>query len=174
MMRKARHASSSMHRPGQGAVSARALALGLLAAPALLSAPALLATPALAAATAPAVTISHPWMRFLTPRIPAAGYFTLSNAGAQPVALTAAASPDCGQLMLHHSVTENGTARMEMVPSVVVPAHGSVTFRPGGYHLMCMSPAAAIAPGQSVPVSLRFNDGTSLSANFPVYGAKGQ
>ena len=161
MMRKAQHASSSMHRPGRGAVSAAALALGLLAAPSL------------AAATAPAVTISHPWMRFLTARIPAAGYFTLSNGSAQPATLTAAASPDCGQLMLHRSVSENGTARMEMVPNVVVPPHGTVTFSPGGYHLMCMSPAAAIAPGGSVPVSLRFNDGTSLSANFPVYGAKG-
>ncbi len=75
--------------------------------------------------------------------------------------------------MLHRSVSENGTARMEMVPNVVVPPHGTVTFSPGGYHLMCMSPAAAIAPGQSVPVSLRFNDGTSLSVKFPVYGAKG-
>jgi copper(I)-binding protein len=195
MMRKARHASSSMHRPGRGAVSAAVLALGLLAAPALATAMAATApavatamaataapavataatAPALAtAATAPAVTISHPWMRFLTPRIPAAGYFALSNASAQPVTLTAAASPDCGQLMLHRSISENGTARMEMVASVVVPAHGTVTFSPGGYHLMCMAPTAAIAPGQSMPVSLRFSDGTSLSANFPVYGAKGQ
>ena len=76
--------------------------------------------------------------------------------------------------MLHRSVTQNGTARMEMVMSVVVPPHGAVTFQPGGYHLMCMSPAAAIAPGQSVPVSLHFKDGTSLSASFPVYGAKGK
>jgi copper(I)-binding protein len=54
----------------------------------------LLAAPSLAAAAAPAVTISHPWMRFLTARIPAAGYFTLSNGSAQPATLTAAASPD--------------------------------------------------------------------------------
>ncbi len=53
-MMKAQHASSFMRRPGRGAVSAAALALGLLAAPAL------------AAATAAGVTISHPWMRFLT------------------------------------------------------------------------------------------------------------
>jgi hypothetical protein len=151
-----------MRRPGPAVASGLALALGLLAAPGI------------AAAATPAVTISHPWMRFLTPQIPAAGYFTLRNGGAKPVTLTGAASQDCGQLMLHRSVTQNGTAHMEMVQSVAVPSHGSVTFRPGGYHVMCMSPTASIAPGKSVPVALQFNDGSSVSANFPVYGAKGK
>ena len=158
----AQPASWSMRRPGPGAVRALALAAGLCAAAGM------------AVAAAPAVTISHPWMRFLTPQIPAAGYFTLSNESAHPVTLTAAASPDCGQLMLHRSVAANGTARMEMVRSIVVPAHGAVTFSPGGYHLMCMSPAAAMAPGATVPVTLSFADGSSLPASFPVYGAKGK
>jgi copper(I)-binding protein len=150
-----------MHRPGPAAVSA-ALALGLLA------------VPFDAVAATPAVTLSHPWMRFLTPRIPAAGYFTLRNDSGQPEVLTGAASPDCGQLMLHRSVEASGTARMEMVPAVTVPPHGALTFQPGGYHLMCMSPSATIVPGNSVPVSLRFQDGSALSASFPVYGAKGK
>lgn len=162
MSRTAQPALWSMRRPGPAAVRALALAAGLCAAPVI------------AAAAPQAAVISHPWMRFLTPQIPAAGYFTLSNDSAKPLSLTAAASPDCGQLMLHHSVLVNGTARMEMVPSVVVPAHGAVAFSPGGYHLMCMSPTSAIAPGATVPVSLKFADGTSLSANFPVYGAKGK
>jgi len=161
MRNQARRGSWFLHRPGPAAVSA-VLALGLLVAPVA------------AAAATTAVTLSHPWMRFLTPRIPAAGYFTLHNNGGQPVVLTGAASPDCNQLMLHRSVEGSGTARMVMVPAVTVPAHGSVTFQPGGYHLMCMLPSAAIAPGKSVPVSLRFRDGSALSASFPVYGAKGK
>ena len=151
-------ASSSTHRRGPAAVS---LALMLLA-----GAPALAASPGL--------TISHPWMRFLTPQIPAAGYFSLHNATSHPAVLTGAASPDCGQLMLHRSVVQNGMAKMEMVASITVPAHGSVTFHPGGYHLMCMSPSAAIAPGGHVPVSLTFKDGGSMTVEFPVYGAKGK
>lgn len=162
MPRTAQPASWSMRRPGPGVVRALALAAGLCAAPVI------------AAAAPQAIMIAHPWIRFLTPQIPAAGYFTLRNDSAQPVTLTAAASPDCGQLMLHRSVSENGTARMEMVPSIVVPAHGAVSFSPGGYHLMCMSATSAVTPGQTVPVSLRFADGSSLSANFPVYGAKGK
>ena len=88
--------------------------------------------------------------------------------------LTGAASPACGQLMLHQSVIVNGTAQMNMVMGVAVPAHGAVKFEPGGYHLMCMQPASGMTPGHSVPVSLEFKDGTTLSVTFPVYGAKGK
>jgi hypothetical protein len=35
-----------------------------------------------------------------------------------------------------------------------------------------MSPTAAVAPGQSVPVAWQFNDGSPMSANFAAYGAK--
>lgn len=150
---------SSRHRPGR--VVSAALALGLLAAPA-------------ARAANQDLTVAQPWIRFLTHSIPAAGYFTLQNNSATAVELTGAASPACGTLMLHESVLENGIAHMRMVKSIAVPAHGSVTFRPGGYHLMCTEPSAKMAPGRSVPVSLRFSDGTSVLATFPVYGPKGK
>ena len=105
------------------------------------------------AATAPAfaqlqmVSISNPWIRFITPQTPAAGYFTVTNVGAHPVAIIGASSPACGSLMLHQSRNVNGTEHMDAVASVSVPAHGAVRFEPGGYHLMCMSPSAAMCAG---------------------------
>lgn len=148
-----------MHRPGR--VASAALALGLLL------------TQAAHAATGE-LTVSAPWIRFLTPGVPAAGYFTLHNAGDTPIQLVGARSPACGALMLHESSVDNGTARMQMVHSVTVPAHGKVQFRPGGYHLMCMHPAAGMSPGQHVMVSLQLQDGGSIQAQFPVYGATGK
>jgi periplasmic copper chaperone A len=158
MKQTARRASSFMRPPGLAAVS---VVLGLCA----LTGP--------AAASQP-LTISDAWLRFLTPHIPAAGYFTLYNGGEHEAVLTGATSPDCGKLMLHKSVVLNGSASMQMVADVVVPAHGSTIFQPGGYHLMCTSPSPAIAPGHSVPVSLLFKGGSSVTATFPVYGAKGK
>lgn len=152
-------ALSFKRRPGPAASAV--LALALLASPA-------------AQAASQDLSVSKPWIRFLTPGMPAAGYFALNNNGAHPVVLTGAASPACGQLMLHESMVMNGTAHMRMVKSITVPAHGSVSFRPGGYHLMCMQPASSMAPGQSAPVTLRFKDGRSISARFPVYGPKGK
>lgn len=148
-----------MRRPGLAAAGL-GLALGMLAAPAL--------------SAEPAVTVSHQWMRFLTPQIPAAGYMTLYNGGGDPAVLTSAASPGCGTLMLHRSVIQNGVAKMMMVMSITVPSHGSVRFQPGGYHLMCMQPTAAVRPGKRVRVSLTFKNGAIIPVMFPVYGAKGK
>ena len=104
------------------------------------------------------------------PSLPAAGYFTLINTTAAPARLVGAASPACGTLMLHKSVSGNGEENMLMVPGVTIPAHGRLQFAPGGYHLMCMSPGPAMTPGKSVPVTLRLANGET----FPVRGATGK
>lgn len=127
------------------------------------------ATPANAAD----VTIKNPVMRLIIKARPAAGYFTLQNDGAQAVQLTGATSSGCGMLMMHQSKTENGVDSMAAVKSVTVPAHGSVRFAPGNYHLMCMSPQATMVVGKSVPVTLTFADGKTVTADFPVQGPGG-
>jgi periplasmic copper chaperone A len=133
---------------------------------------------AMSAGVAPAATsglaVSGQWFRMIIPSRPAAGYFTLSNRTDTRQTVVGAASPGCGMLMLHKSVSENGEEHMVMVPSVAVPAHGKVVFAPGGYHLMCMSPTAVMKPGQSVGVTLRLQSGETVSANFPVRGATGR
>ena len=134
----------------------------------------MLASIAAHAAMLNGISLSEPWFRFITPMVPAAGYFTLSNSTAAPEILVGASSAACGSLMLHQSVTKNGVEQMIMVPKVVVPAHGTLQFAPGGYHLMCMSPGAAMRAGQSVPVTLQFEGGGTLSADFPVRDATGK
>ncbi|PDQ18564.1 hypothetical protein CN311_24085 [Mesorhizobium sanjuanii] len=120
------------------------------------------------------VTLSAPWIRLVISSRPAAGYFDLSNDSDEIHQIVGASSPACGTLMLHRSVSQGGTDRMVLVKSVPVAAHGSVSFAPGGYHLMCMSPAPDLKVGNPVPVTLRFGDGGTLSANFPVRGATGK
>lgn len=125
------------------------------------------------AASAAGLTIEKPWMRLIVKARPAAGYFTVMNDTDTSVALTGAASPACGMLMLHQSVEENGVGKMLPVKSVTVPAHGRISFAPGGYHLMCMQPQSSMGVGKSVPVTLKFAHGQTLTADFPVKGAGG-
>jgi periplasmic copper chaperone A len=120
------------------------------------------------------LVISDPWVRTIIPSRPAAGYFTLSNKTGKPQALVGASSPACGSVMLHHSVNQNGVERMLMVKSIAVPAGGQVKFAPGGYHLMCMQPAKDVTPGHSMPITLRFKDGGTITAEFPIHGAMGK
>ena len=138
-----------------------------------LSAMALLAglvSPAFAAQ----VEVSHAWFRALPAGLPAGGYFRLHNSGASEAVLTGVQSPACGMLMLHESSESGGMGRMKMVESVRVPARGMVAFKPGGYHLMCMKPAAAMKPGAEVGVTFSFADGTKTIARFAVKNAKGE
>ena len=110
----------------------------------------------------------------IVPSRPAAGYFTVSNAGDSAIDLTGASSSACASLMLHRSVEENGIGKMMMVDKVPVPAKGSAAFAPGGYHLMCMSPSTAVTPGATVPVTLSFSNGKSRTVDFAVKGATGE
>jgi copper(I)-binding protein len=132
-----------------------------------------LALAAMGAGTPPGVAVHDPWMRSIIPSRPAAGYFALTNDSGTAMSVVGASSPGCGMLMLHRSVSQGGQESMMMVKSVPLPAHGSVAFAPGGYHLMCMQPTDAVKPGGAVPVTLRFGNGDSLTATFPVRGATG-
>jgi periplasmic copper chaperone A len=119
-----------------------------------------------------AVTVEQPWLRLIIKDRPAAGYMTLRNTGDGPAMLTGASSPGCGMLMLHQSKQENGVEKMLHVPSITIAAHGTFNFAPGGYHLMCMQPQMQV--GESVPVTLTFKNGQTVTAQFPVKGAGGK
>ncbi len=153
----------SLSARASGPASAR-LILGAALAGALIAASG-------GAAHAAGVTIEKPWMRFIIKARPAAGYFTLHNGADKAVSLTGASSSACGMTMLHQTKEENGVAKMMPVKSVAVPAGGKLTFQPGGYHIMCMKPKMKI--GDSVPVTLKFADGKTLTAQFTVTGPGG-
>ena len=132
----------------------------------------LAATPTVA--TASPVMISDGWFRALPAKLPAGGYFILRNLGVPQVVLTGVSSPACGMLMLHKSGTMNGMAGMSDVTNIPVPPDATLKFAPGGYHLMCMNPTAAMKPGAKVPVTLQFAGGASVTATFDVKNARGQ
>ena len=126
-----------------------------------------------AKAAEPDVSVSDAWMRVIVPSRPAAGYFKLENKGDSAVDLVGASSAGCGMVMLHQSLHENGMDKMQMVKSVAVPAHGSVDFAPGSYHLMCMAPSADLKPGTTTPVTLKFATG-DVTVDFVVKSATGE
>ena len=125
-------------------------------------------------ADAAAVTVTGGWIRALPAGLPAAGYFELHNGTDKSVSLTGAASPACGMLMLHKSEDMGGMMKMDNVSSVDAAPGDTVKFSPGGYHLMCMSPTAAIKPGGRVPVTLQFSNGKDVEADFAVRDASGK
>ena len=125
-------------------------------------------------AQASEIVIDGGWFRALPPAVPSGAYFTLRNGSAQTVTLVGADSPACGMLMLHKSANHGGMGSMTDLETVDIAAGGAVSFTPGGYHLMCMDSKPVLKPGTSVPVTLSFKDGKTVTANFLVRNAAGQ
>lgn len=134
---------------------------------ALLCACAVASEPA-GAAGAHAITATHAWVRWLPNNLPAAGYVTLANASDKDVDLTDVASPDYGSAMLHQTVSNGSATNMVMVDKATVPAHGTLTIAPVGYHIMLEEPTRKIAPGDTVHLKLKFSDGETLDTPFAV------
>jgi len=128
----------------------------------------------LGAAMAGDIAVTGAWMRALPEGLPAAGYFVLHNGSPKVITLTGARSVACGSLMLHKSQTVSGMSSMDDVEKVEIAPGATVTFAPGGYHLMCMHPNAALEPGAKIAISLNFADGAKLDTLFSVRGPKGR
>ncbi|MEO5831416.1 MAG: copper chaperone PCu(A)C [Rhodanobacter sp.] len=112
------------------------------------------------------IRASHAWLRVLPGALPAGAYVTLENDNDQPIALHGASSTNYADVMLHHSSTAGGVSRMSMVDSLEVPAHGQAELAPAGYHLMLMQPKQPVKPGDTVTLTLKFSDGSTLATDF--------
>jgi len=142
--------------------------------PRVLRATVLASSMMMGAADAGSISVTDGWIRALPGDTPAGGYFNLANDSGKRIDLTGASSPACGMLMLHKTETMGGMAMMNDVKQIPLAAGAHLSFSPGGYHLMCMDPTAAIKPGNKVPVTLEFGDGTKVTADFTVRNAAGR
>lgn len=120
------------------------------------------------------VMVKNPWIREAPPSAMAlGGFMVLQNMTDREVVLVGASSPDFSSVMLHRTIMDGGMSKMVHQKLIKVPAQGEVTFQPGGYHLMLMSPKHAIKAGDKIEITLKFRDGTTLPATFEVRRAMG-
>lgn len=121
-----------------------------------------------AAAHAHDVTVSNGWVRPAAEgRTMTAGYFTISNTGVSADTLLSASSPDAKAVEIHESATdENGVSRMRPVEHVEIAPGETLSFAPGGYHLMIMGLTAPIQDGDTFPVTLTFEKAGAVSVDL--------
>lgn len=129
----------------------------------------LLSLPLAAWGDGPAVNASHVWIRQAPPGISVlAGYFTLQNLTGKPLELKSVTSTEFSAVEMHRSFVKDNQEEMEAVPSLTIPPHGSVEFKPGSYHLMLMQPKKNLFAGDIVTLDLSFSDGSELTIMAPV------
>ncbi len=132
------------------------------------------AAPVFAEQSTPPVQAKDAWIRWLPASLPAAGYVILRNTGDKPVVLVGAESPDYGNTMLHETRNKGAVSEMVNADKITIPAHGTIAFSPGGYHIMLMQEKKQVKPGDRVPITLQFEGGDQLTVNFEVRNADGR
>ena len=97
-----------------------------------------------------------------------AAYLTISNTGAEADRLVAV-SCACAAAAEAHATGMKG-AMMTMAPAgpVAIPAHGHVSFAPGGLHIMLTGLKAPLLDGGRQEMVLRFEHAGPVRAHFQV------
>jgi copper(I)-binding protein len=127
--------------------------------PAALAAACLLINPAWAdSIKIGTLEITNLWARATPPRaVAGGGFMTITNTGDEPDRLIALASPIAAIGEVHEMKVEDGVMTMRpLKDGLEIPAHGSVTLAPGGYHVMFIDLKEPIVAGTDVPVTLTF------------------
>ena len=117
------------------------------------------------------ITIEKPWAR-ATPKGAevGAGYLTIHNNGAAPDRLTGGTA-DFGTVEVHQMSMEGGVMKMrEVKDGLPIPAHGSVTLAPNGYHLMFTGLKQPLTKGTVAKATLTFEHAGAIPVEFPVSG----
>ncbi|MFB0937291.1 MAG: copper chaperone PCu(A)C [Propionivibrio sp.] len=116
-----------------------------------------------------AIAVHDPYVRLVPPGIKTTGGFMLiRNTGKADRQLIKAESPAAGTVELHTHINENGVMKMRAVASIAVQAGGQAELKPGGYHVMLIDLKEPLKEGDSVPISLTFDDGSTVNLQAPV------
>lgn len=103
-----------------------------------------------------------------------AGYLTVMNMGDTDDVLLAVRS-DPMQVMMHETIEENGVARMVHKMSVPVAAGDTVSFEPGGLHIMFMGlNGDPFEEGEAVPATLVFEKAGEVVVDFTVINRRAE
>ena len=104
--------------------------------------------------------------------IHSAVYLSLRNEGARPDRLVAGEAEMAEAVEIHESRMESGVMRMRPVDGGIrIPAAGVVELRPGGLHLMLLNLRASLVEGDTLVLSLRFEESGTREVLVPVRSA---
>ncbi len=123
---------------------------------------------------ADSIMVHNAWVRSAPPNAKVlAAYMKIINNSDEPRALTVVSSSLFGKVQMHKTEMQDGMMKMIHQKQLDIPAGGSLTLEPGGYHLMLMNPKSVLQVGEHVDFELKFDNGLTLNINAPVRTAKG-
>ena len=115
------------------------------------------------------VSVQDPYVRLAPPNAAATGAFmVIRNTGDKDVKVIKADNPVSKATELHTHLNEGGVMKMRPVPAIEIKAKGEAVLKPGGLHVMMIDLKAPLKEGDSVPITLTFDDGSSKQVDARV------
>jgi periplasmic copper chaperone A len=114
--------------------------------------------------------ITQSWAR-ATPKGAATGaaYMTVTNSGATAERLSCVSSDAAAKCQIHEMIVSGGVMKMRPVEGGLQVKPGeTVTFKPGGYHVMLVDLKAPLVQGKTVQATLKVDTGATVQVEFPI------
>lgn len=97
-------------------------------------------------------------------------FLTLHNDSAQANKLLSASTNIAARSELHTHINDNGVMRMRKVQNgLTIPAHGDLELKPGSYHIMFFDLKQPLKEGDTFPLRLKFQHGSSKTITVQVH-----
>lgn len=115
------------------------------------------------------VTVVDPYVRAVPPVVTtSAAFMQLRSSAGEERFLVAASTPVAGAVELHMHLMDQGVMRMRRIPHIHLPPGAPVMLQPGGLHIMLFDLKAQLKPGEEVPITLTFDDGSHKTVTAEV------
>lgn len=112
--------------------------------------------------------VTAAWARAADSGTTGGAYLTIVNHDSVTVELVGVATTLAASAEVHESMQHDGMSHMMPRTSVSIEARDSLVMAPGGLHVMLNQLVRALAPGDSVPLTVRFSNGDSVLVRVPV------
>jgi copper(I)-binding protein len=113
------------------------------------------------------VTVKDAWIRGTLPGQKVTGAFMQLSSTADS-SLVAASSPSAKFVEIHEMKNDGGVMKMKAIDRLALPAGKSVALAPGGYHMMLFDLKTPLNVGDTVPLTLTFEDSAGKKSTIEV------
>lgn len=118
------------------------------------------------------LSIEQPWAAPTPAGVDvSAGYLVIHNRTSSDDRLLGVTSPRAERVEVHEMTMDGAVMQMRPVESPTIAAGQSLTFGPGGMHLMFNGVAEPFAEGQQIPIQLTFEHAGAIDVTLPVRAA---
>ena len=113
--------------------------------------------------------VSNAWVRATVANQKATGMFATITSAQEGMRLVSANSDIAGVTQIHEMAMDQGVMRMRELPNgLAIEKDKALELKPGGYHVMLLDLKRAPKVGETVTVTLTFEDGKGQRSDLAV------